>query len=100
MARENLRCIVGHPALKSSYQEKDLLSVWNITHPLVRLTVVIRLKLNCFEAMVQQTRLGYSYTIGYCIDIQENCYNTCESKSNNRFTGYIRNSRNCLKLLD
>ena len=43
--------------------------------------------------MVQHTRLGYGYTIGYCIDIRQNCYILCESKSNNKFAWYDGNSK-------
>ena len=37
------------------------------------------------KMVVQQKRLGYSYTIQYCINIEKIATILCESRSNNRF---------------
>ena len=50
--------------------------------------------------MSWQTRLAYSYTIRYCIDIEKIATILCGSRPNKRFVQYDENSRNCSALLD
>ena len=44
-------------------------------------------------------RLGYSYTIQYCIDIEKIAEMLCESRSNNTFGQHSGNLRNCLNAI-